>query len=116
MSSPVLTMTRQVARLEDLLEAVGQLRATRPAGEDDDVHGREERLDLGHPVDGLTVVRRGHPDDDRLEAHVAVRADRVGDDLRRARGGPGRCPCPAMPLAAQQLPVPCLGRGRSSAG
>ena len=28
----------QLARLEDLLEAVGQLRAARAAGEDDDVH------------------------------------------------------------------------------
>src|SRR6187549_894093 len=38
----------------------------------------EELGDPWHAVDGLAVVRRGHPHDDGLEAEREVRTDRVG--------------------------------------
>src|SRR6187549_3170548 len=38
----------------------------------------EELADLGHPVDGLAVVRCRHPDDEGLEAELHVRAQSVG--------------------------------------
>ena len=105
----------QLARLEDLLEAVGEFRPARAAGEDDDVHVARRAWTSVMRVDGLTVVWRGHPDDDRAEAHVAIRADRVGDGLGWAEeDGPvahvGRA------VGREQLPVPCLRGGRVSAG
>src|SRR5262245_13273277 len=44
----------------------------------------KELADLGHPLDGLEVVRRRVTDDDVAEPElVAERADLVGDVLRR---------------------------------
>src|SRR4029079_16481002 len=38
----------------------------------------EELADFGHPVHGLEVVRRRHPDDECLEAELNVRMQSVG--------------------------------------
>ena len=70
------------------LQAVGQLRATDPAGEDDDRHPADplpwssDGPDLADPGHRLAVVGGRQPDDHRLEPELAVRSD-GGCDLGR---------------------------------
>ena len=105
----------QLARLEDLLEPVGELRPARAAGEDDDVHVARSAWtsvirsmvsrSYGAGIRTMTVSKPRSRYGRIASATTLRRAEE-----HRAVAHVGRA------VGREQLPVPCLGGGRRVAG
>src|SRR5919198_6053319 len=67
-------------------------------------------LDLGHAVNRLAVVRRGHPADHRFEAHLPKRLDLLRDGIRRTEqmGQVARVLAPVDPHELAERGLGCL--------